>query len=120
MLQQPKPVEWVGTAREDLKAFPKPVRRHVGQALFAAQLGEEYPTVKALQGFGGRSVLEIVVAQDKNAYRAVYTVRFEDVLFVLHVFQKKSKKGVETLKRDVDLIRQRLKIAEQEYRKRLN
>jgi phage-related protein len=60
MDEEPKPVRWVGSSRRDLRAFPGPVRRDVGQALFAAQCGEEYPTVKALKGFAGRSVLEIV------------------------------------------------------------
>ena len=120
MIQQPKPVEWIGSARDDLRAFPKPVQRHVGQALFAAQLGEEYPSTKALRGFGGRSVLEIVVTHQKNAHRVVYTVRFEGILFVLHAFQKKSKKGVATPKGEIDLIRRRLVVAEHEYRKRLN
>jgi phage-related protein len=115
-----KPVFWVGSARRDLKSFPREVQRHVGQALFAAQQGEEYPTVKAMKGFGGRSVLEIVVSHHRDAFRVVYTVRFHDVLYVLHAFQKKSTKGIATLRRDIEMIRQRLAIAEQEYRRRLN
>lgn len=113
-------VLWVGSARRDLKALPKSVQRHVGQALYAAQCGEEYPSVKALKGFGGRSVLEVVVAQEGDAYRAVYTVRFADVIYVLHAFQKKSKKGVATPKPDIDLIKRRLSAAEQDYRERQN
>ena len=75
-----KPVRWVGSSRRDLRGFPAPVRRDVGQALFAAQWGEEYPSVKGLQGFGGRSVLEIVAPYAGDTYRAVYTVRFEDAI----------------------------------------
>jgi phage-related protein len=96
------------------------VRRNIGQALFAAQCGEEYPTVKALQGFGGRAVLEIVVSHESNAYRAVYTVRFGDMIYMLHAFQKKSKKGIATPRRDVELIRRRLAEAERDYRERQN
>lgn len=80
----------------------------VGYALFAAQCGEEYRSVKALQGFGGRSVLEIVASHDGDTYRAVYTVRFKDSIYVLHAFQKKSTRGIATPKRELDTIRQRL------------
>jgi phage-related protein len=117
---RPKPVRWVGSARRDLKAFPKPVQRHVGQALYAAQCGEEYPTVKALKGFGGRSVLEIVIDHQTDTWRAVYTVRFGDVVYVLHAFKKKSKKGIATPQKDLELIRQRLASAERDYRERQN
>jgi len=96
------------------------VRRQVGQALYAAQNGEEYPTVKALQGFGGRAVLEIIAAHEGNAYRAVYTVRFGDAIYMLHAFQKKSKKGIATPQRELELIRQRLTDAERDYRERQN
>ncbi|MBZ5634539.1 MAG: type II toxin-antitoxin system RelE/ParE family toxin [Acidobacteriia bacterium] len=116
----PKPVRWVGSSRRDLKAFPKAVQRHVGQALYAAQCGEEYPSVKALKGFGGRSVLEIVVDHQSDTWRAVYTVRFGDALYVLHAFQKKSKKGIATPHKDMELIRQRLAAAERNYRERQN
>ncbi len=113
-----KPVRWVGSSRRDLKAFPKPVRRDIGQALYAAQQGEEYPSVKALRGFGGRSVLEIVAPYQTDAYRAVYTVRFHDAIYVLHAFQKKSTHGIATPQQDLDLIRQRLAVAERDYRER--
>ena len=107
-----KPVHWVGSSRRDLKAFPAAVRRDVGQALFAAQCGEEYPSVKALKGFGGRSVLEIVALDESGTYRAVYTVRFHGSIYVPHAFQKKSKAGIATPQKDLDLIRQRLVAAE--------
>ena len=110
----------MASSRKDLKAFPKPVQSDVGYALFAAQRGEEYRSVKALKGFGGRSVLEIVTPHDGDTYRAVYTVKFEDAVYVLHAFQKKSTKGIATPQREIDLIRRRLADAEQHYRERQN
>ena len=115
-----KPVFWMGSSRKDLKAFPKAVLSDVGYALFAAQRGEEYRSVKALKGFGGRSVLEIVAPHDGDTYRAVYTVKFEDAVYVLHAFQKKSTKGIATPQREIDLIRRRLADAEQHYKGRQN
>ncbi len=115
-----KPVRWVGSSRSDLRGFPAPVRRDVGQALYAAQWGEEYPSLKALQGFGGRSVLEIAAPYAGDTYRAVYTVRFEDAIYVLHAFQKKSKRGISTPKKEIDLIKHRLAAAERDYRERHN
>jgi phage-related protein len=84
------------------------------------QRGEEYPSVKALKGFGGRSVLEIVAPGDGATCRAVYTVRFLDAIYVLHAFQKKSKRGMATPKQETDLIRERLAAAERAYRERQN
>ena len=72
-----------------LKSFPKSIQRDVGQALYAAQRGNEYPPVKSLKGFGGRSVLEIVALDETATYRAVYTIRLADAIYVLHAFQKK-------------------------------
>jgi phage-related protein len=118
--QQPKKVRWIGTSRRDLRGFPESIRRDIGQALFAAQCGEEYPSVKAMKGFAGRSVLEIVSSYSGNTFRAVYTVRFPDSIYVLHAFQKKSKKGVSTPKKEIDLIKQRLVAAEQDYQERQN
>jgi phage-related protein len=86
--------------------------------LYAAQCGEEYPSIKALKGFAGRSVLEIVAPYHGDAYRAVYTVRFHDAIYVLHAFQKKSKKGIATPQKEMDLIRQRLAASEQDYKER--
>jgi phage-related protein len=117
---EPKPIRWVGSSKADLKTFPRVVQRHVGQALYAAQCGEEYPTTKALKGFGGRSVLEIVARSDTGTYRAVYTVRFRDAIYVLHAFQKKSTKGTATPRKEMDLIAQRLAAAERDYRERQN
>ena len=115
-----KPVRWAGASRKDLKTFPRPVQREVGQALYAAQCGEEYPSVKALRGFGGRNVLEILASHDSGTYRAVYTVRFHDAIYVLHAFQKKSKRGITTPHKEIEVVKQRLAAAEQHYRERQN
>ena len=87
----------------------------MGQAIDDAQLGGEHPAAKALKGFGGRGVLEIVDDFDGDTYRAVYTVKFAGVVYVLHAFQKKSKKGIATPQREIDLIKARLKRAEEHY-----
>jgi phage-related protein len=113
-----KPVFWMGSSRADLKTFPQPVQSDVGYALFAAQRGEEYRSVKALRGFGGRSVLEIVAPHDGDTYRAVYTVKFKAAIYVLHAFQKKSTRGIVTPKRDLDLVRRRLADAERHHKER--
>ena len=91
-----KPVVWIGSSRDDLRAFPEVVRRIMGVAINDAQNGDEHPRAKALKGFGGRSVLEIVDDEDGDTYRGVYTVKFAGVVYVLHAFQKKAKKGIAT------------------------
>jgi phage-related protein len=110
-----KPTLWIPAARADLQAMPKRIRYTVGSALRSAQLGAMHPKVKVLQGFDGAGVLEVIENDSGSTYRAVYTVRFGDVVFVLHVFQKKSKKGAKTPKFDIDLIKTRLKAAELRY-----
>ncbi|HXC48338.1 MAG TPA: type II toxin-antitoxin system RelE/ParE family toxin [Candidatus Sulfotelmatobacter sp.] len=110
----------MGTSLRDLRAFPSPVRIDIGHALFTAQEGKTDPAAKPLKGFGGASVLEIVASNHGNAWRAVYTVRFQDAIYVLHVFQKKSTKGIATPAREIDLIKQRLVVAERDYRERQN
>ena len=112
---QPKPVHWVGSSKEDLRKFPDEVRWRVGGALWDAQLARKAPYVKPLRGFGGASVLEIVDDFDGNTFRAVYTVRFAGAVYVLHAFQKKSKHGIATPKAELDLIEQRLKRAKEDY-----
>jgi phage-related protein len=107
----------MGSSKKDLSDLPMTLRQSFGYALHQAQSGDEPLDAKALQGFGGRSVLEIVKDHDSDTYRAVYTIRFSEALYVLHVFQKKSKKGAETPKHIIDLIKQRLRDAEQHYRK---
>ena len=116
----PKPVRWIGTSLRDLRSFPREVRIDIGHALFAAQEGKTDPAAKPLKGFGGASVLEIVASYHGNAWRAVYTVRFQSAVYVLHVFQKKSTKGIATPTREIDLIRRRLAEAERDYREMEN
>ena len=113
-----KPIRWIGSSRKDLKSFPAEVRSDVGFALFAAQNGEMDPSAKPMKGFGGASVIEIVASFFGDTWRAVYTVRFQDVVYVLHAFQKKSKSGIATPMKELDLIRQRLAIAEKDYKQR--
>jgi phage-related protein len=115
-----KPLRWVGSSRKDLKAFPPEVRSDIGYALYAAQTGAMDPSAKPLKGFGGASVVEIVAPFAGDTWRAVYTVRFADAVYVLHAFQKKSKSGIATPKKEIDLIRQRLEVAERDYKSRQN
>jgi phage-related protein len=113
--REPKPIRWIGRSRDDLKSFPKDVQRRVGGALWDAQIGLKAPFAKPLKGFGGASVLEIADDFDGDTYRAVYTVRFAHVVYVLHAFQKKSKRGIVTPKAELHLIAQRLKRAKEDY-----
>ena len=120
MESAPKPVRWVGSSLRDLRSCPRPVRIDIGHALFAAQEGKIDPAAKPLKGFGGASVLEIVASHHGNSWRAVYTVRFEDAVYVLHVFQKKSTKCIATPAREIELIKRRLAEAERDHRERQN
>jgi phage-related protein len=113
-----KPVLWVGSSLKDLRAAPDDVRSVVGHALDLAQRGDKHPDAKPLKGFGGAQVLEVVVDSNRCTYRGVYTVRHEGVVFVLHVFQKKSTKGSKTNQGDIELIRKRLLDAESMYESR--
>ncbi len=108
-----KPVEWIGSSLNDLKEFPEEVQQVVGYALYLAQCGEKHENVKPLKGFKGAGMLEIVEDFDSNTYRAVYTVKLADVIYVLHTFQKKSKRGISTPKQDIELIEARLKRAKE-------
>ncbi len=107
-----KPLAWLGSSKKDLMALPVIVRKFFGHALDFAQRGEQHDAAKVLKGFGGAGVLEIVENDQGGTYRAVYTVKFERAIFVLHVFQKKSKSGIATSKPDMGIIRKRLKVAE--------
>ena len=113
-----KPLFWVGSSKEDLSAFPVEVKHVMGFALHLAQTGGKHVDAKPLKGFKGAGVLEVVEGHDGNAYRAVYTVRFANSVYVLHAFQKKSKKGIATPKAEIDLVRERLKRAEQDHEQR--
>lgn len=120
MEDEPKPVIWVGSSWKDLKAFPQQVRSDLGHALYTAQMGDTDPAAKPLKGFGGTKVMEIVDRHDTNTYRAVYTAQFPDAIYVLHAFQKKSKRGIATPHKDIELIRRRLAEAQRLYRERIN
>ena len=109
-----RPLRWMGSAKKDLLAMPDEVRQTFGFALYHAQIGSLHPDAKPLKGFGSAGIVEIVEDWHGSAYRAVYTVRIAQAIYVLHCFQKKSKQGIETPKADMDLIRERLKEAERQ------
>jgi len=109
-----KPLDWVGSSKRDFLAFPDPVKDEMGNALGLVQFGGKHPSAKPWKG-QGPGVFELVENHDGNAYRAVYTVRFKEVVYVLHAFQKKSPKGTKTAQLDVDLVERRLKNAQQDY-----
>jgi phage-related protein len=110
-----KPIEWISSSRDDLRKFPEDVQQMMGFALYRSQLGKKHPDAKPLKGFKGAGVLEIVEDFDGDTYRAIYTVKFEGIVYVLHAFQKKSKHGISTPKQDIDLIEARLKRAKEHY-----
>ena len=107
-----KPLAWIGSSKKDLMELPIGVRKFFGHALDFAQRGDQHVAAKVLRGFGGAGVLELVEDDIGGTYRAVYTVKFEQAVFVLRCFQKKSKTGVDTPKEDMAIIRARLKVAE--------
>jgi phage-related protein len=115
---EPKTCVFIGSSLKDLKRFPAKVQNRMGFALNQVQQGDEPIAAKALKGFGGRTVLELIDDFDSDTYRAVYTVRFAGVVYVLHAFQKKAKRGIATPKQDIDLIKSRLRDAELHYRAR--
>ena len=111
-----KPLYWIASSLKDLKAMPVPLRKAFGTALRSVQLGGSPRTAKPLRAFGGAGVLELVEDYDRGTYRAVYTVNFPGVVYVLHVFQKKSKRGIATPRREIDLVRRRYQLAHDHYR----
>jgi phage-related protein len=114
------PLVWVGSSLRDLKTFPEDVQDTMGYALYVAQTGGKHPAAKPLKGggaFKGGGVLEVVDDFDGNTYRAVYTVRFAGVVYALHAFQKKSKKGIATPQSEIERIKSRLKAAKEDYEK---
>ena len=112
MFGNEKPLEWIGSSYKDLMALPTDVRRFFGYALSLAQAGDQHDSAKVLKGFGSAGLLELIENDVGGTYRAVYTVRFVQAVFVLHCFQKKSKRGIATPKEDMNIIRARLKVAE--------
>jgi phage-related protein len=113
----PKPVIWMGDSLEVLRDFPPPVQDEIGFALYRAQIGSKHIAARPLKGFGS-GVLEALSDHRGDTFRAVYTVRFSRTVYVLHAFQKKSKTGIATPARELDLVRARLKLAEDLHRKR--
>jgi phage-related protein len=111
-----KAVRWIGSSKEDLSDFPSEVRWRVGGAIWQAQVGGKAPYAKPLRGFGDAGVLEIVDDFDGDTFRAVYTVRFAKAVYVLHAFQKKSRRGIATPKNELNLVRQRLRQASEDYK----
>lgn len=112
-----KPLDWVGSSKKDFLAFPEPVISEMGNALGLAQFGGTHPSAKPWKGLGS-GVIEIVENYNGDTYRAVYTVRFKEAVYVLHAFQKKSPKGIKTAQTDVELIERRLKAARQDHEDR--
>jgi len=112
-----KPLDWVGSSKRDFLTFPAAVQDELGNALGLAQFGGKHPQAKPRNGQGA-GVFEVVENHDGNTYRAVYTVRFREVVYVLHAFQKKSPSGIRTARTDIELITRRLKIAQQDYEAR--
>lgn len=107
-----KPLIWIGSSKKDLMALPVGVRKFFGHTLNFAQNGEQHDASKVMKGFGSAGVLEVVEDDAEGTYRAVYTVKFKEAVFVLHCFQKKSKSGISTPKKDMEIVHARLKVAE--------
>jgi phage-related protein len=112
-----KPLNWVGSSKKDFLSFPEQVKDEMGNALGLAQFGGKHPSVKPWKGHGP-GVFEAVEDHSGDTYRAVYTVHFKEAVYMLHAFQKKSPKGVKTALTDIDLIKTRLKSAQQDYETR--
>ena len=112
-----RPVYWVGSSLKDVRRFPAEVQRSLGFALSAAQYGGKDPSAKPWKG-EGPGVLEIVSDYDGDTFRALYTVRFAEAVYVLHAFQKKSTHGIATRQSDIALIRERLRLAQSDYEER--
>lgn len=110
-----KPLKWVASSKRDLNAMPDDVKDVFGYAIDLAQAGGKHVDAKPLSGFGSAGVLEVVEDRQGDTYRAVYTVRFAGWVYVLHCFQKKSKSGIKTPQKDIDLIKARLKAAEMDF-----
>jgi len=114
-LPDAKPLLWIASSKAALLEFPRPVRKRAGYALYLAQVGLKSIKAKPLRSFGGAGVLEIVEDHDGSTYRAVYTVKFAGAVYVLHAFQKKSKKGIATPRGEVEIVERRLKLAAEHY-----
>lgn len=115
---KPKELVWVASSLSDLRAFPEEVRQAMGFALYLAQTGGKHVAAKPLRGYRGAGVVEVVGIHDGDTYRTVYTVHFSDVVYVLHAFQKKSKRGIATPKHDMEIVNTRLELARQIHKQR--
>jgi phage-related protein len=113
-----KPLYWMGSSRKDLRRFPEPVQDVIGRSLLDVQFGDTPDHTKSLSGFGSAGIVEIIEDHDGNTYRCVYTAKFAGAVYVLHSFQKKSKRGRETPRHDIAVIRERLAAAEIDYHRR--
>lgn len=111
-----KELGWIASSKKDLLEFPFDVRKEMGHALYIAQQGGKHKDAKPLKGFGGATVLEVVQNDSNGTYRTMYTVQFEEVVYVLHAFQKKSKTGIKTPKQEMDLVEKRLAAAQQMHK----
>jgi phage-related protein len=112
---QPKEVIWISSSRKDLESFPLPVRKKMGFGLWQAQIGKKPAGAKVLKGFSGAGAVEIIRNHQSGTYRVIYTIQFAKAIYVLHAFQKKSKKRVKTPVEEIELVRNRLKVAEEHY-----
>ena len=112
-----RPLDWVGSSKKDFLSFPEPVKSEMGNALGVAQFGGKHPSAKPWKG-EGPGVFELIENYDGDTYRAVYAVRFKEVVYVLHAFQKKSPKGIKTTRLDADLVAKRLKLVQQDHEAR--
>jgi phage-related protein len=110
-----RPLYWVGSSLENLRAFPDVVIDMIGYALHLAQQGSKHPDAKPMKGFTGGSVLEIIADFDRDTWRTVYTPGYKDAIYVLHAFQKKSKQGIKTPKQHISMINRRLKLAQEHH-----
>jgi phage-related protein len=117
MKQDIKEIVWLGSSKKDLISMPATVQCTFGYALHLAQTGDKHNQARSLKGFSSAGILEIVEDWRGNTYRAIYTIRYNSFVYVLHCFQKKSKKDVETPKEDMDIVRKRLKIAEKIHKR---
>jgi phage-related protein len=111
-----KPVQWVGSSYKDFTSFPDAVQQEMGHALYLAQTGRMHVSAKPLKWFGSAGVVELVEDDRHGTYRAVYTVKFANAVYVLHAFQKKSRTGTKTPREDLEMVRRRLKVAEEDHK----
>jgi phage-related protein len=114
--EEDKPLHWISSSRKDIRKMPEDVKDIFGFALREAQSGNMHPDARVMKGFGGAGVLGVIADEKGNTYRAIYTARFPSAVYALHVFQKKSKKGIETPKQEIELVKRRLKMAEYHHK----